>query len=290
MTSRDADQQVDQLLVRRRRPTSSRRGHPAAHRLALASGRHQPQQQVAQQRPLLGSDAGVDRLGGLGDGAADPAGRRVARRRSACCPRVASRSPAARARAAAGRPGSPSTSRTSRSTRPGSISRPACRAGASMAVPQALARSSRRAGTGRARPGARTPGTPTPRPAGRRAWRRTSTPGSRPPDQAGEEGRRSAASSHSEKTSSHWSTSRTVRGRRTGQRGERLASGARPGVMTTTRSPSAPARPRRRPAPGTTCRIPTARPRPARPLRCRRSRQAATSSSRPKKASASSTS
>ncbi len=52
--------------------------HPAAHRLAIGAGSHQPQQQVSDHRLLIVRHVGVDLLGGPGDGAADAAAGLVA--------------------------------------------------------------------------------------------------------------------------------------------------------------------------------------------------------------------
>ena len=56
-----ADEQLDELFVLVVGGDGAP-GDAAAHRLALRRGRHQPQQQVAQQWPLLGGDLCVDLL------------------------------------------------------------------------------------------------------------------------------------------------------------------------------------------------------------------------------------
>ena len=95
----------------------------AANRFAVRCRRDQPQQQVAEQWPLFLGDLVVDRFGRLGDRSPDPAGVLVAvdgeGAALAPLPGLVQRVRQQRQRA-----GSPSTSRTSRSTRPGSNSRP----------------------------------------------------------------------------------------------------------------------------------------------------------------------
>ena len=55
--------------------------HPAADRFALGAGRDQPQHQVPEQVLLIGSDAGVDRLGRPGDSPTNATGLGVPRHR-----------------------------------------------------------------------------------------------------------------------------------------------------------------------------------------------------------------
>ena len=57
---------------------TTRRRESRIGRLALGAGGHQPQQQVAELRALLGVELAVHGLGGLRDRAADPAGGLVA--------------------------------------------------------------------------------------------------------------------------------------------------------------------------------------------------------------------
>ena len=107
--------------------------HPGAHRLPVGGDRHQSQQQRAQQAALLGGQRLVQRFGGVGDGAADPAGLPVALngegatfRRSQVWRKACDSSGSA--------PGSPCTSWTRTWTRPGSTTSPALRAGPSIAA------------------------------------------------------------------------------------------------------------------------------------------------------------
>ena len=144
---------------------SRRRGHPAADRLALGPGGHQPQHQVAQQVPLLGFDARVDLLGRLRDRAADATGRGVPghgqRVALASLPRLQER--VRQHRQCARRPLDLADQQVDE-TRLRSTARPAARA--PRRRPAGLARSSPPAGAGRARAFARSRGRPRPRPAG----------------------------------------------------------------------------------------------------------------------------
>ena len=132
-------------------------------------------------------------------------------------------------------PAVPATSLTSTSTSPGSISRPDCRAGAStaarspssvMAPRRYRLRSRRRAKAGYAEASASR--------SARIAT--TSRPCSDQRTSPARNAAREASSGLSEKTSSHWSTTSTVRSEGRG-RVRSVAAGSFPGVMTVTRWP-----------------------------------------------------
>ena len=72
VTSRARDEQLDEPFVFRVGGDGAA-GDAAAHRFAFRGGRHQAQEQVAQQWLLCGGHLVVDLLGRLGDRAADPA-------------------------------------------------------------------------------------------------------------------------------------------------------------------------------------------------------------------------
>ena len=107
--------------------------HPAADRLALGAGRHQSEHQVAEQVLLVRVDAGVDRLGRSRHGAADAAGLGVPRHRQRAALTALPGLHAGRGTAAAAHPASRRPRRRGGRPGPASISRPDCRAGASMA-------------------------------------------------------------------------------------------------------------------------------------------------------------
>ena len=100
--------------------------HPGAHRFPVDADRDQPQQQRAQQATLFGGQRLVQRFGGMGDGAVDPAGLPVAldseRAALATLPYLGQGVGQQRQRA-----GFALTSWTRTWTRPGSSSSPACR-------------------------------------------------------------------------------------------------------------------------------------------------------------------
>ena len=223
----------------------------------LRAGRDQPQQQVAQDAPLLGRRLVVDLLGRLRDRPADAAGLAVAGdgERPALAPLPGLRS-ACDNRGSA--PGSPSTSRTRRSTRPGSRSRPPGGPDPRLLL-AARRRPSRPAGTGCARPAGRTPGVRKRRPGGRRA--------ARPPAGRARRARRGQRRTGLVRRCRRTASSLPRTGRRrapardpTSDDQVSASIGWAPGVITTTRSPARVAAPlRSRPARATTSPNPTAR-------------------------------
>ena len=218
-------------------------------------------------------------LGRLGDGLTDAAGRgypATVRVPPSRWPHVWRSTWDSRGSAA----GSPSTSRTSRSTSPGSIRSPAWCGRPLDGARAGQPRSSGPAGRGRARPPGRSPGGPTAHRAGRPAWSARAGAALGELDQCGEELRpllrRPRAAPDA---SSHWSTTRTVPAR--AGAAARAADGWLPGVTTWTRSPS------RSSAAATPARTSEDLPHPEGPTTARtpasssRRRQAAVTASRP---------